>query len=214
MKETRASDFYSHREELANILTHLPGIPLSIIGLVLLILLGIRNDSATEITSFSIFGVSLTLLYLSSTLYHITRKPERKAFFRKLDHSAIYCVIAGTYTPFLLVGLKGTLGWWMFGLIWTLAISGVLYKMFYLGKHNKISLYTYIGMGWIAIIVIRQLIASVPPDALYWLLAGGAAYTGGTVFFSMRKLPYNHAVWHLFVAAGSLCHFFAVQGLV
>lgn len=213
MKKTRAGNFYSHSEELANILTHLPGIPLSIIGLIILIILGVRNQSASEITSFSIFGGSLILLYLSSTLYHITRKPERKAFFRKLDHSAIYLVIAGTYTPFLLVGIQGTFGWWMFGLIWTLAVTGVLYKMFYLGKHNKVSLYTYIGMGWIAVLIIRQLIASVPANALYWLIAGGLAYTGGTVFFSMKKLPYNHAIWHLFVVAGSVCHYFAVHGL-
>ncbi len=201
---------YSFREELLNSITHGTGILLSIAALVLLIIFSSLYGSARHIVSCSIFGITLILLYTASTLYHSIQKPQVKRFLKIFDHSCIYFLIAGTYTPFLLVTLRGVLGWTMFGVIWFLAVSGVVLKIFFVHRFKIISTIAYILMGWIIIFAIKPLVASLPSGGVVWLVAGGLAYTLGVVFYAWKKLPFNHAIWHLFVLAGSICHFFAV----
>ena len=154
--------------------------------------------------------MTLILLYSASTLYHSVQKPQIKSICKVLDHSCIYLLIAGTYTPFLLVTLRGVLGWTMFGVIWFLAVSGVVLKIFFVHRFKIISTIAYVLMGWIIIFAIKPLIDSLPTGGIVWLIAGGLAYTLGVVFYAWKKLPFNHAIWHLFVLAGSICHFFAV----
>lgn len=201
---------YSFREELLNSITHGTGILLSIAALVLLIIFSSLYGSARHIVSCTIFGVTLILLYTASTLYHSFQKPQVKRFLKIFDHSCIYFLIAGTYTPFLLITLRGVLGWTMFGVIWFLAVSGVALKIFFVHHFKIISTIAYILMGWIIIFAIKPLVASLPSGGVVWLVAGGLAYTLGVVFYVWKKLPFNHAIWHLFVLAGSICHFFAV----
>ena len=201
---------YSFREELLNSITHGAGILLSIAALVLLIIFSSLYGSARHIVSCTIFGVTLILLYTSSTLYHSFQKPRVKQFFKIFDHSCIYLLIAGTYTPFLLVTLRGALGWTMFGVIWFLAFSGVVLKILFVHRFKIISTIAYLLMGWIIILAIKPLVDSMPFGGIIWLITGGLAYTLGVVFYAWKKLPFNHAIWHLFVLVGSMCHFFAV----
>lgn len=201
---------YSLREELFNSITHGAGLLLSIVALVLLIVFSSLYGSARHIVSCTIFGVTLILLYTASTLYHSFRSPRVKKFFKILDHSCIYLLIAGTYTPFLLVTLRGAVGWTLFGVIWFLAVSGVVLKMFFVHRFKIISTVAYVLMGWIIIFAIKPLVESLPSGGIVWLVAGGLAYTLGVIFYVWKKLPFNHAIWHLFVLAGSICHFFAV----
>jgi hemolysin III len=151
------------------------------------------------------------LLYTASTLYHSFQKPKLKHLFKIFDHSCIYVLIAGTYTPFMLVTIRGVLGWSMFALVWSLTVIGVLFKFFFVHRFNIISTITYILMGWIIIIAIKPLFQTLPEDGLIWLICGGLAYTLGTIFYAWKRLPFNHAIWHLFVLTGSVCHFFAVM---
>lgn len=201
---------YSFIEELFNGITHGAGMVLSIAALVLLIVFSSIYGSAGHIVSCTIFGVTLTLLYTASTLYHSAQKPQAKKVFKIFDHSCIYLLIAGTYTPFLLVTLRGALGWTMFGIIWFLAVSGVVLKVFFVHRFRIISTVAYVLMGWIIVIAIKPLADSLPSGGLVWLIAGGMAYTLGVVFYAWKRLPFNHAIWHLFVLAGSTCHFIAV----
>ena len=197
-------------EELANTITHGIGVGLSIAGLVLLVVRAAMHGDAWQVVSFSIYGSSLILLYLASTLYHGFRSERIKRVLRLLDHSAIYLLIAGTYTPFVLVTLRGPWGWTLFGIIWGLAILGVTFKLIFGHKYEMLSTVFYVLMGWVVIIAIKPLIAALPAGGLAWLVAGGLAYTGGVVFYAWEKLPFNHAIWHGFVLAGSLFHFLSV----
>lgn len=205
---------YTRNEEIANIITHGIGAVLSVIGMFLLVIYATQHGDAYHITSVSIFGATLILLYLMSTLYHSFQHPKLKRVFRILDHSSIYLLIAGSYTPFTLVAMRGPWGWSMLALIWSLAIAGVVFKLFYTGHFHFISTGIYIGMGWVALIAIKPMLESVPTGGLILLVLGGVLYTGGTAFYLWEKLPYNHAVWHGFVMGGSFCHFMAVYHYV
>jgi hemolysin III len=197
-------------EEIANAITHGIGALLSIAGLVILVVFASIKGNAWHIVSFSIFGTCLVLLYTASTLYHSFRSARVKKVFRIMDHAAIFLLIAGTYTPFTLTLLRGAWGWTLFGLVWGMGLAGVVFKVFFVNKFNIISTIIYLLMGWMIIFAANPLMASVPTGGLYWLAAGGAAYSLGTIFYLWEKLPYSHMVWHLFVLGGSVCHFFAV----
>jgi hemolysin III len=201
------------KDELLNSITHGIGILLSIAGLVLLVVFASIKPygDAWKIVSFSIYGFSLILMYTASTLYHSFTGKRIKNFFNLVDHSAIYVLIAGTYTPFTLVSLRGPWGWSIFGVIWGLAIAGVVFKIFfYSDRWRKVSAVLYFLMGWIIIVAIHPLIMNVPTGALYWLLAGGLFYSAGIPFYLKRQNRYNHVIWHLFVLAGSITHFFSM----
>lgn len=199
-----------HYEELANTITHGIGVAFSIVGLVLLVVRAAMYGDAWEIVSFSIYGASLILLYSASTLYHGFRSPRIKNAMRIFDHSAIYLLIAGTYTPFLLVTIRGPWGWSLFGTIWGCALLGITFKIVFGTRYDFISTLFYLIMGWVVIIAIKPLLAALPLAGFMWLLAGGLAYSLGVIFYAWEKLPYHHAIWHGFVLAGSVFHFLAV----
>jgi len=200
-------------EEIANAITHGAGLVASLIALPVLIWSASQSHDGARIAGVTIFGVTLCLLYTASTLYHSFPAGRTKRVFRVLDHGAIYLLIAGTYTPFALGALKGPWGWSLLAIAWTLAVAGVLLKATVGFKYERLSTVIYVAMGWMAIVAIKPMLQHVPRAGLVWLVAGGLCYTGGVVFYATdRRLWYGHAVWHLFVAAGSLCHFFAVLG--
>ncbi|SRR6056297_343911 len=201
---------YSLAEEIANSITHGIGALLSIFGLVVLITLAATHGNVWHIVSSTIFGTTMILLYLTSTLYHCVTVPRTKEILRLLDHVAIYLLIAGTYTPFLLVNLRGPWGWSVLALVWGIALTGIILKVSPLGQKRGLSLTLYLVLGWIILIAIRPLLSSLDPVGIRLLVAGGLAYSGGVIFYCWRRLPYNHAIWHLFVLAGSAFHFFAV----
>jgi hemolysin III len=201
---------YSLAEEIANSVTHGVGVLLSIVGLIVLVNLAARHGNVWHIVSSSIFGTTLIMLYLTSTLYHSIPAPGAKKVLRLLDHVAIYLLIAGTYTPFLLVNLRGPWGWTLFALVWGIALTGILLKVSPLGHKRGLSLTLYLVMGWIILIAIKPLLSYLDPAGVRLLVGGGLAYTGGVIFYGWKRLPYNHAIWHLFVLAGSGFHFFAV----
>jgi hemolysin III len=202
--------YYESKEERLNVITHGIGFVLSIVALVLLVVQASRYGTAKHITSFAIFGASLIVLYAASTFYHYVTNPDLRIKLNILDHSAIYVLIAGTYTPFTLVVLKGWVGWTIFGVSWGLALVGIIFKVFYFGKYDRISTLAYVLMGWVIIFAIKPLIDEFPVKGLLWLLAGGLAYTFGALLYSFRKLRFNHALFHVFVLIGSFCHFMAV----
>jgi hemolysin III len=169
------------------------------------------NGDAWSITAMAIFGATLILLYGASTLYHAIPVPTWKPLLRKLDHASIFLLIAGTYTPFTLVNLRGPWGWSLFGVVWGVALAGVVLKFFFAGRFRLVSTAAYVLLGWLVVIAVKPMLASVPPTALWLLLAGGLSYTGGAVFYLWRRLPYHHAIWHVFVLGGSVCHYLAVR---
>ena len=201
-------------EEIANAITHGIGLLLSIAGFVVLLVLAALRGTAWHIVACSIYGATLICLYTASTLYHAVISPRVKRALRIFDHSAIYLLIAGTYTPFLLVSLRGPWGWSLFGVIWGLALVGVLFKFWFVERFAILSTVVYIAMGWLVVIAAKPVITHLPLTAIIWLLAGGLAYTGGVIFFAAKRIPYSHAIWHLFVLAGSICHYFAVLSTV
>lgn len=201
---------YNFKEEIANAITHGIGFLLSIPALVILIISAARNGGPLEVVSFTIFGVSMLLLYLFSTMLHSFKPSKAKNVFAILDHSAIYILIAGTYTPFVLVTLNGALGWTLFGIIWGMAIAGISFKCFFINRFRVLSTLFYILMGWLIIIAIEPLYTNLSSQGFYWLLAGGILYSVGAVFYIWRNLPYSHAIWHLFVIAGSACMYFCI----
>lgn len=201
---------YPPREELANSLTHGLGVLLSIAGLALLVTFSALRGDAWLVTSSAIYGASLVILYTASTLYHSFRDLEVKRLLRKFDHAGIFLLIAGTYTPFLLVSLRGPWGWSLFGVIWGLAAVGVAMKFWFAGRFRLVSTLIYIGMGWLVLMAVKPLVAAVPRGGIILLVTGGLCYTGGSVFYLWKRLPYHHAIWHLFVLAGSVCHWAAV----
>lgn len=201
----------SRGEELANALTHGAGFVASLVGVPILVLTAANRGERSAVIGASVFGAALIALYAASTLYHAVSEPSLKQKFRLLDHSAIYLLIAGTYTPFTLGVLRGRWGWTLFGIIWTMAALGILFKvLFGSGAWSRLSTAMYVGMGWVAILVIKPLIAALDSAGLLLLVAGGALYTGGVVFYVDRKRSWTHPVWHLFVLGGSICHYFAV----
>lgn len=204
---------YSIREEIANAISHGIGALLSIVGLTLLIVYASLFGDVWHVVSFTVFGVSMVLLYTFSTLLHaFPQHWKAKRVFEILDHSAIYLLIAGTYTPFLLVALRGPLGWTLFGIVWGLALCGIAFKAFFVDRFILLSTLFYIAMGWLIIVAIKPLYESLPFGGLFWLVLGGVLYTGGTVFYIWRRVPYHHAIWHTFVLGGTACHFIAVLG--
>lgn len=207
--------FYTQREEIANSITHGIGAALSVIGLVILVALAALQGDFWRIVSVVIYGSSVTMLYLTSTLYHSLHHPRLKTILRKCDHAAIYVLIAGTYTPFLLVSLRETsIGLTFFILVWGMAAAGIVWKMFFLGKLEVIATILYVLMGWMCLLVYKQMVAAIPTPGLIMLITGGVVYTLGVIFYAWEKLPYNHAIWHLFVLGGSICHFFAIVTLI
>lgn len=202
--------YYESTEEKLNVITHGIGFLLSIVALVLLLVYASRYGTVWHITSFAIFGASLIVLYAASTFYHYVQKPELRFRLNILDHAAIYVLIAGTYTPFTLVVLKGWVGWTIFGISWGLALIGIIFKVFYFGRFDRISTLAYVLMGWVIIFAIKPLIDEFPLKGLLWLLGGGLSYTFGALLYSFKKIRFNHAWFHVFVLIGSFCHFMAV----
>jgi hemolysin III len=208
----RSSLCDTHREEVASQITHGIGVLLSLAALVVMVL---AAEQPLEMVSALVFGTSLFLLYLFSTLYHCSTSPRWKGVFQSLDHACIYLLIAGSYTPVTLVTLRGPLGWWLFGTVWALAVVGVLMKTLGKGRRDHwISTVLYLLMGWLIVFALGPLTREMPLAGFGWLLAGGLAYTLGIVFFAWNRLPFNHAIWHMFVLGGSVCHVFAVAGYV
>ena len=201
---------YSTGEEIANSITHGIGIVLAIAALGILTVFAGAYGDVRHVVSVSIYGTTLVLLYTASTLYHSIQNSHAKGILQVLDHSAIYLLIAGTYTPFTLVSLRGPWGWWLFGVIWGFAVLGVVFQLSLLRRWRAVSLCLYIGMGWVVVVAIKPLIVSVATGGIVFLVLGGLAYTAGILFYCWEKLKYHHAIWHLFVLAGSILHFFAV----
>lgn len=201
---------FSLGEEIFHSITHGIGSGLSIAGLVILVVLAVLNGDIYQIIGFSIFGASLVLLYLSSTLYHGIQQPRAKKVFKVFDHSAIYLLIAGSYTPFLLVGIRGTTGWTLLVVVWLIALIGITMKVLFIDRFQVLSVFIYLAMGWLCVFAFQEMISSIPIGGIIWLAAGGILYTVGVIFYAMQKIPYMHAVWHFFVLGGSLCHYFAV----
>jgi hemolysin III len=201
---------YTIGEEIANSVTHGIGLVLAVVGMGVLTVFASRYGNAWHLVSCIIFATTLILQYTFSTLYHSIQRTDVKSIMRILDHSAIFLLIAGTYTPFMLVNLRGPWGWTLFGIVWTLAIFGVLFQVSLLRRWQGVSLSLYIGMGWVVVIAVKPMLNAIAPGGLILLLLGGLAYTSGVVFYLWKRLLYNHAIWHGFVLAGSILHFFAV----
>lgn len=197
-------------EEIANFVTHGIGLILAIIGSGALAYSASVRGDGWHLVSCMIFGAALIVLYSASTLYHATRNPRFKNIFRIIDHSAILLLIAGTYTPFTLVSLRGPWGWSIFGIVWGLATVGLVLELTTLRRFRVALITLYVIMGWVIIVAIKPMLNNLAPGGLWLLLTGGMAYTGGIVFYSWNRLPYNHAIWHVFVLTGSTLHFFAV----
>ena len=197
----------SSAERLFNSITHGIGFVLSVVALILMVVYASYNSDAWSIVGVSIFGTTLILLYMSSTLYHAFPKGRLKQIFQLLDQSFIYLLIAGTYTPVLLITLRNPLGWTVFGLVWAMAIGGITHRIFFFDKLKFLTLVSYITMGWLSLIVFKSILKAAPTELVVWLLIGGVFYTGGLIFYRWERLPFNHAIWHLFVLGGSFSHF-------
>ncbi len=197
-------------EEIANSVIHGIGIALSVAALVLLVVFASLRGDAWRIVSFSVYGTTLIMLYMASTLYHAITNERAKRFFKLMDHVSIYLLIAGTYTPIALVSMRGGWGWSIFGVIWFMAITGILLKIMFIGRFKILSTIIYVLMGWMIVIAFKPMLNMVPPGLLMWLLIGGVCYTLGVIFYVWKVMPYHHAVWHLFVLGGSISHFFGM----
>ncbi|RDI43073.1 PAQR family membrane homeostasis protein TrhA [Falsibacillus pallidus] len=205
-----STHFEDWKEELANAITHGIGFLLSIPALVILIVIASHKQDGWYMGSFLVFGISMLLLYLFSTMLHSFKPSKAKRVFAILDHSAIYLLIAGTYTPFVLITLKGTLGWVLFGLIWLLAVCGIVFKCLFIDRFQLLSTIFYVLMGWLIIIAIQPLYHNLTPSGFMFLLTGGILYSVGAIFYIWQKIPFNHAIWHLFVLGGSALMYFCV----
>lgn len=210
MKDIEGIKYYSPIEEKINIISHTIGLILSIVALILLVTHANLHGDLWHIVSFSIFGASLIILYAASTFYHSAKKSELRNRLKIIDHASIYVLIAGTYTPFTLVTLNGTIGWVIFGTSWGLALTGIILKLFFTGKYNLISTIMYVLMGWVIVFAIKPLINNLPLEGLLWLFAGGISYTIGAILYSIKKIKFSHAIFHMFVLIGSFCHFMSV----
>lgn len=207
---TTALPTYSFREELANSITHGVGIVLAIAGLAVMVAYATLHGDIWHIVSCAVFGATLILCYTASTLYHSVQGERLRQVLRTLDHSAIFLLIAGTYTPFMLVSLRGPWGWSLFAVVWTLAVAGIVLRLTLRGRLHGVMVALYVAMGWVAIVAVQPLLERLGSGGLALLAGGGLAYTGGVVFYKWKRLPYNHAIWHGFVLLGSALHFFAV----
>lgn len=212
MKEN-LNHHYPKKEEFLNILSHGFGLLLSVIAFPFLLIKAMGFNGFWKPASFLIYGVSMIVLYAASTLYHAAKNPKKRRKLNILDHAAIYVLIAGSYSPFCLVALDSKLGWYMFIFVWMFALAGVILKLFFTGKFDKLSTALYLLMGWQVVIFIKPLMASLSSEGLYFLFAGGVFYSVGAVLYSIKKLPYNHAIFHVFVLLGSLSHFLAIYNL-
>lgn len=199
------------REEFANSITHGFGILFSVVGISLLVTFSVLNGSFVHVFSCSIYGASILLLYTFSTLYHAIQTPSIKRALRIFDHISIYFLIAGTYTPFLLISLGGLQGWIYFGVVWGLTLVGIVFKVFYTHRFARLSLILYLSMGWIALLFIRPLIQRLDPAELILIAAGGISYTFGIIFYTNKTMRYAHTIWHIFVLAGTIIHFLAIM---
>lgn len=210
MEKKRNIQFYSPTEEKLNIWSHAFGIFLSIIALVLLIIKAVQQDNIWMMISFPIFGVSLILLYLASTLYHASKEPQKRFKLKVFDHAAIYVLIAGSYTPFTLVSLNGETGWLIFSMVWVMAFTGIILKLFFTGRFKVISTAMYVLMGWLIVFYFQDLTAHLHEKGVFYLILGGVLYTIGAILYSIKKIKFNHAIFHFFVLAGSFCHFLSI----
>jgi hemolysin III len=198
-------------EEIANSLTHGIGLILSMAGMAALIVPTWTKGSVLHMTGCGVYGASLVIVYAASTLYHSIQKPHIKHYCRLFDQVAIYLVIAGTYTPFTLISLRGFWGWTLLVLVWSLSIFGIAFKIVFVNRYKVISYGLYVVIGWLAIIAAKPIIETLPLGCLAWVIAGGVAYMIGLIFFAWDRLPFNHTIWHIFVLAGSICHYCAVM---
>jgi len=210
MEKKTNIQFYSPTEEKLNIWSHAFGIFLSIIALVLLIIKAVQQDNIWMMISFPIFGVSLILLYLASTLYHASKEPQKRFKLKVFDHAAIYVLIAGSYTPFTLVSLNGETGWLIFSMVWVMAFTGIILKLFFTGRFKIVSTAMYVLMGWLIVFYFQYLTASLHEKGVFYLILGGVLYTIGAILYSIKKIKFNHAIFHFFVLAGSFCHFLSI----
>jgi len=201
---------YSLAEEIVHAISHGIGMLLSIAGLAWMLYLTLGSGDPWRIVASCVYGASLITLFLASTLYHAWPASPRKHLFKLLDHCAIYLLIAGTYTPFMLVAMRTGTGWWLFGAIWSLATAGILTKLWFRHRYPKLSMISYLVMGWLVVVAAPQVADAVGSSAMIWVVAGGLSYTIGAVFYALKRMPFNHAVWHFFVIGGSVCHFMAV----
>ena len=201
---------YAPLEERINVLSHALGLCLSVLALVALVVRAQAYAGTVALVSVAVFGASMVALFAASTAYHSARRPALRVRLRTVDHAAIYLLIAGTYTPFALVALEGALGWAVFGVCWGMAATGIVLKLFYTGRFRLLSTLMYVFMGWLVVFFAKPLTAALPAAGLGWLLAGGVAYTLGAVLYSIHRLPYGHATFHLLVMVGSACHFYTV----
>ena len=206
----RMNDPRSLREEIANSISHGLGLLLALVALPVLVLTAIEIGSVRFLVGVSVFGGTMVLLYLASTLYHSMTHETAKQLFRIFDHTAIFLLIAGTYTPFALGVLRGPWGWSLLAIVWTLAIIGIVLKIRTRTRHSRITIVLYVIMGWLAVVAVKPILMLIPIPGILLILAGGLAYTGGLAFFAAQRIRYNHFIWHLFVIAGTTCHFFAV----
>jgi len=205
---------YSPEEEKLNVISHGIGFLLSIVALVLLLIKASQVGDISHIISISIYGVSMIILFAASTLYHNSKNPEQRKKLKIFDHAAIFVLIAGTYTPFTLITLEGTTGWIIFAVIWSMAFIGITLKLFFTGRFKLLSTIMYVLMGWVIIFAIRPLIDNLSSDGLFWLFTGGVFYMTGAVLYSIKKVKFNHAIFHICVLAGSFCHFYSIYHFV
>ena len=199
------------KQEVANSITHGLAAVASVVGLVLLVVFAWQRGTVWHIVSFSIYGTTMVLLFTASTLYHSFQNPRIKQVLHVVDHSAIFLLIAGTYTPVTLTAMRGPWGWSLFGCVWGLTVVGIALKIFYTGRFKVLSTVIYLVMGWLMLVAVRPMIREIPPAGIRWIVAGGLAYSFGVIFYAMKKLPYSHAIWHVFVFMGSLCHYVAIM---
>ena len=202
---------YSREEEVASSALHATGAVLAVAGLSVVVTFAALRGNAWHVVSCAVYGVTLVMLYTASAFYHGLSRPRAKHVFHVLDHMSIYLLIAGTYTPFMLVSLRGAWGWSIFGTIWGLAIAGIVFKGFLVHRFAVASTLVYLLMGWLIVIALRPLLQVLPRAAVGWLVAGGLCYTIGVVAYALKNVRHHHAVWHLFVLAGSACHYFAIM---
>ncbi len=207
-KDHTFNNRYSMGEEIANSITHGLGAALSIAAMSILIFIASQYGDPWRIVSFSVYGATLFILYLASTLYHAFTHEKTKRFFRIMDHSSIFLLIAGTYTPITLIAMRGGWGWTLFFLIWFMAVAGLFFELLFMDKYHYITVGIYIVMGWLAVIAIKPMLTLLPDGMIKWIVLGGLFYTLGIIFYIWKKMPYHHAVWHVFVLAGSAMHFF------
>jgi hemolysin III len=204
------TELYTLGEEIVNSVIHGIGAGLSIAGSTLLVVLAVLYGDVYQIVSFSVYGTTLVILYLASTLYHSFRHPVAKRVFKVIDHASIFFLIAGTYTPFLLVAIRSAWGWTLLVIIWGLAILGVSFKALFIHRFQRLSVLAYILMGWLGVVALKELLVNIPLGGLIWLAVGGVVYTVGVVFYVLKRTRYAHAIWHAFVLGGSICHYLAV----